>query len=115
MSSKQTSEEAVLYNTTTDATPTQLFLDGASQQLVLPNYSTWLIEVKISARRTDANNESDVFWFAGGIDRQGSAATTAMVGTANSTNIEQSTNWSIAVSADTSGGALKILATGEAG
>jgi len=92
-----------------------LYLDGASQQLVLPNNSTWLIEVNVAARRTDAANESDVFWFAGGIDRQASAATTAMIGTANTTNIEQSTNWSITVSADTSNGALKVVATGEAG
>ena len=114
-SGKQISEEAILYNTTTDSTPTQLYLDGASQQLVLPNNSTWLIEVNVAARRTDAANESDVFWFAGGIDRQASAATTAMIGTANTTNIEQSTNWSITVSADTSNGALKVVATGEAG
>ena len=114
-STKQTSKEVIMYNTTTNGSATELFLDGSSQRLALPNNATWLAEVRVAARRTDAANESDIFYFDGGIDRQGSAATTAMIGTASSTNIEQSTNWDLTVDADTSNGSLRLTATGEAG
>lgn len=111
--STQLSRQAILYNTTTNNSSTQLFLDGVSQQLVLPNNATWIVEVKIAARRTDAASESDVFWFDGAIDRQANAASTAMVGTRDITQIEQQTNWSVSVTNDATNGALNVSVIGE--
>lgn len=112
-SSSQNTKQVVLFGTTTDNTTTELFLNGSSQRLVLPNNATWLIEVKIAARRTDAASESDIFWFDGGIDRQANAASTAMIGTRDITQIEQETNWAVNVTNDTSNGSLKVTVTGE--
>lgn len=40
---------AILRNHTTDATPTNLFLDGISECLVIPNYTAWTFSAQIVA------------------------------------------------------------------
>jgi hypothetical protein len=69
----------------------------------------------VVARRTDADNESAGYEFAGVVDRNGSAATTAIVGTVMKTVLaEDTTAWDCAVTADTTNGGLAFTVTGEA-
>lgn len=110
-----TSKEYVVFGTTTDNTPTELFLDNVSSQILIPANSTWLFEAKISARRTDADNESNIYWIDGGADRQTLASTTQLVGIDTVRQITQMSSWVVDVNCDTTTGALKIVVTGENG
>lgn len=110
----QTSE---LYarNITTNATQTELFLDGSTLRIVLPNDTTWMFEVFIVARRTDADNESAAYSIIGCIDRNTNAASTALVGTPTTTVIaEDNAAWNVEAVADTTNGSLSVRVTGEA-
>lgn len=107
--------EFVLRRSTTSATPVEVFLNGSSAMLVVPNDTTWAFEVLVVARRTDANDESAIYKFIGGIDRNASAATTALVGTVTKTVVAEDTAaWDVEVDADTTNGSLRIMVTGEA-
>lgn len=100
---------------TSDATPAELFLDGSSATLTLPNDTTWAFEIYIAARRTDADDESAAYLLQGCIDRNGSAATTALVGSVTKTVIAEDTAaWDVAATANTANGYLAITVTGEA-
>ena len=103
-------------NVTTNATATELFLDGSSAgRITLSNDTTWGFEVRITARRTDANDESAVYKIEGCIDRNASAATTALGSAIVKTVIHEDTAaWDATVTADTTNGSLKITVTGEA-
>lgn len=106
--------QAVLRNSTTDATETELFLNGATGRLTLFADSTWAFTVMVVARRTDANDESAGYKFEGVIDRQ-SGGTTALVGSVAKTVLaEDNAGWDVTVDADSTNGALRIKVTGEA-
>lgn len=110
------SREYIMRSTTTNATQTELFTNGGTFRLTLANDSTWKFQVLVVARRTDVNDESASFTLDGCIDRNASAATTALVGTVTLSNvIKDSPAWDVTVNADTTNGALRILVTGEAG
>ncbi len=99
---------------TTNGTQAELFLDNSSARLTIPNDSTWAFEILIVARRTDANDESAAYLVTGCIDRNASAATTALVGSITKTVIAEDTAaWDIDVDADTTNGSLRIRVTGE--
>lgn len=113
-------------NFTTDATTTELFLDGFpyagptppagySRRMLLNDNSSWRFEIHLVARRTDAANETSAYEIKGAIDRQVGVATTAIVGTVsyNVTADDSSGVWTILVDADTTNGALRIQVTGE--
>lgn len=107
----------VLRTQTTNATATEMFLDGTggSQRLVLPNDTTWFFRIAIVARRTDADNESAVYELIGGIDRNTTAGSTALVGTRTRTvYAEDNTAWQVDSVADTTNGSLQINVTGQA-
>lgn len=109
----------VARGSTTTATPLVLTFDagaaGTTNQVVLPNDATYTFRVSLVARRTDANNESAAYTFEGCIDRNTNAASTALVGTPVKTILaEDTTAWDVAVSADTTNGALAITVTGQA-
>jgi hypothetical protein len=109
----------VAIGATTDATPLILtFGQGAASttnQVVLPNDATYFFKVSVIARRTDADNESAAYTFEGCIDRNANAASTALVGTPVKTILAEDTSaWDVAVSADTTNGALAITVTGQA-
>lgn len=112
---------ANLRNVTTNATPVELFLDGAAglQRLVLPNNSAWTFEVKIIARRTDLTGSIGSWIFQGLIYRDSTAATTVSPGGSISktstarVGLITATNDPI-LSADVVNGSLKILVTGNA-
>lgn len=100
---------------TTNATQTEMFLDGSSNRLVLANNTTWTFDILITARRTDVDNEGAGYSFQGVIDRNGNAASTAIVGTVTKTVIAEDTAaWDVDVDADTTNGSLRIRVTGEA-
>ena len=113
----------VLSNSTTDATATTLVTDydwtsaGSNNQVVLPNNSVYGFTGIIIAREDSAaTNDFAVWEVKGGAVRAASAATTAL-GSYNINKISESTGaaaWSIAISADTTNGAIAFTVTGEA-
>lgn len=109
----QTSQFA-LYAATTNATPTNMTFDGTNG-IVLSNDSTYVFEILIVARRTDANDESAGYKLTGVIDRNANAASTALVGTVTKTVIAEDTAaWDVDATANTTSGGLNIVVTGEA-
>lgn len=109
------SKEFVLFGLTTDNTQTELFLDNINTQALVPSDSTWLFEIKLSARRTDSANESNIYWFSGACDRQSLINSIQLIGIIDSSEIIQSANWLVDVSVDTSTAALSVKVTGENG
>lgn len=104
-------------NVTSNGTQTEIYLDGATatKRLVLSNDTTWMFDILITARRTDADNESAAYRLVGCIDRNANAASTALVGSVTKTVIAEDTAaWDVDAQADTTNGALVIKVTGEA-
>ena len=101
---------------TTNNTSTEMFLDGSSQRLVLPDDTTWQFRISIVSRRTDANNESAGYELVGVIDRNTGVGTVALVGTRTRTTVaEDNIAWQVDCNADTTNGSLRVLVTGENG
>jgi hypothetical protein len=115
------SGQYILRADTTDASPTDITTDntsaGLADQVVLPNDSCYGFTGTVIAREnSDATNDFAVWEIKGGAVRAASAATIAL-GSYNINKISESTgatNWSIALSADTTNGAVAITVTGEA-
>jgi hypothetical protein len=111
----------VLRCDTTDATAEALRTSSGTastdNQIVLPNNSCYGFTGTVIAREAaSATNDFAVWEIKGGAVRAASASTTAL-GTYNINKISESsgaTNWSIALSADTTNGAVAITVTGEA-
>lgn len=102
-------------NTTTNATQTNLFLDGSSARLTIPNNTTWVFNITISARRATAGDQSAGYTLTGVIDKGTTAGSTALVGTVTKTVIaEDDAAWDVDATADATNGALNILVTGVA-
>jgi hypothetical protein len=109
---------AVLYTSTTNATPSVLTSNGSAagttNQIVLSNNSAFTFSVLIVARQQAAGGTSVASWkIEGIIRREGTAASTTLVNSALTT-FSNTPAWAIAVSADTTNGALAITATGAA-
>jgi hypothetical protein len=104
---------------TTDATVTKITTDraaaSASNQVVLPNNSTYFFDAKIAARRTDVAGEGAAFRIVGCITRDANAASTALIGSPTVTVIGRTdAAWTVVAAADTTNGCLSISVTGEA-
>lgn len=113
----QTTVVVLRTTTTNTTTPTEMFLDGAggTARMVLPNDTTWAFRILVSARRTDTDNSSAAYQFVGVIDRNTTAASTALVGTVSKTVLAEDVGaWDCNVNADTTNGSLRILVTGVA-
>lgn len=105
----------VVRNETADATPTELFLDGLAQQIVLRDGSTWAFEILVVARRVDAVNEHAMYKFFGAIKRDAGVATTAILSVVDKVVVHEDTaGWDCGVTADATNGALVVTATGAA-
>ncbi|MDP6722771.1 MAG: hypothetical protein QGF59_29175, partial [Pirellulaceae bacterium] len=105
-----------LRNITTDATQTEVFLDGSSTQMVLRDDTTWCFSLLIVARRTDATGDRRSWRLDGMINRDTGVATTTIDGTPLKTAIAATAGaatWDVDVAADTTNGALQVLVTGE--
>ena len=109
---------------TSDATPVVLVTDenstpgaGTNNQVILPNNSVYGFTGTIIARENSAQTNDFAVWeVKGGAVRAASAATTAL-GSYNINKISESTGaaaWAIAISADTTNGAIAFTVTGEA-
>lgn len=98
---------------TSNATPAEMFLDGSATRFTIASDTTYMFDVLVVARRTDADNESAGYRLVGVIDNN--AGTTALVGTVDKTAIAEDTAaWDAAITADNTNDALTITVTGEA-
>ena len=101
-----------LRRSTSNNTPSELFLDGSSSRLTIPSDSTYAFRILLVARRSDADNESAAYEFVGCIDNN--AGTTALVGSVTKTVVAEDTaGWDADVTADNTNDALVIKVTGE--
>lgn len=104
---------------TTDTTPLVLnsALGGSANttnQLVVQNNSAYAFSILVAARQKASLGTDSAAWkIEGLIRREGSAATTTLVGTPTTTVISNVPGWSVAVAASTSGW-LEVTATGSA-
>ena len=110
----------ILRSDTTDATAEALTSGGSAStdnQVALPNNSVYGFTGTIIARENSAQTNDFAVWeVKGGAVRAASAATTAL-GSYNINKISESTGaaaWAIAISADTTNGAIAFTVTGEA-
>jgi len=105
------------YGDTTDATATELLLGGtASQRCVLLNNSAFMFSMQIIAAVT-AGGDTASWTIVGAIKRGANAAATALVGVPAVVSTGQDAGaaaWAVAVTADTTNGALKFTVTGAA-
>jgi hypothetical protein len=99
----------VMRRKTTDATPTELFLDGASARLTIPSgkYLTGTINIA-GIKSTGDTAASYIRQFS--IKNQ--ALTTTLVGTVNTIGVDEAAGTSISITADDTNNALKVEVTG---
>ena len=103
----------VMRRQTTDATATQLKLDGSGVRLAIPTDTTWFVQAQIVARRTDADNESAVYECKGGIDNN--AGTTALLAAITPTTVfEDTAAWGVTCTASAGTNSFEVTVTGEA-
>jgi hypothetical protein len=99
-------------NNTTNATPTELFLDGSSIRMILTPQTTWTFSIKLSAYN-DSDN-TGAWWIIRGGIRRNHANGTSLVGSLIEENGGEGTmdTTSVSVSADDTNESLKIEVTG---
>lgn len=106
----------VMRGITTNATLTEIFLDGASDKLLINSDTTVAFSITFVGRRTDATGEGAVYELRGGVDKASTALSTRMIGGVNKMTIsEDSPAWDVQADADTFVGALRLKVKGEAG
>jgi hypothetical protein len=106
----------VLRNITTNATSTELYLDGVSQSFVLPLNSVVSFSIIITARRTDSAGGAAGYQFDGVVMKDSSAASITLIGTPSKTVLgETDSPWDVSLTTNTTNGSLKIMAIGETG
>lgn len=94
--------------TTDESTP------NATNQLILPDDSSYFFSILIVARRADADNESAGYKFEGVVERNAGASTVNIVGsTQTSVWNKTSNNWNCEIVTDNINGGISIRATGE--
>lgn len=110
----------VLRANTTDATPTRVTSDQSSEstsnQIVLPNNSAFVVRGDVIARE-NATGDCKGFEFVAVVKRGPNAAATALVGSGTVTTLfadAGAASWAVSLTADTTNGALGLVATGEA-
>ena len=107
-------------STAANSTPVNLFLDNVSSRIVIPANTSWAVDITIVARTTTAGAAYAVFrrqclvW-------RGVAVGTTVCSTAVTIGTDQGSNagtppagWAVAITADTTNGALDIQCTGSA-
>lgn len=108
----------ILRNITTDATTTELFLDGvtATQRLIFANNSVVTFDILITARRTDATGGGAGYRFVGVIRKDTTAGSNTFVGSVSKTVIgETLATWDANCLASTINGNLEVTVNGVAG
>jgi hypothetical protein len=110
----------VLAKQTTDATATALCSDGnaagTTNQVILPNNSAYFFTGEVISGVTGGGNTKG--WTIEGVIKRGAnAASTALVGTPTVTSTYAdagASTWTIAVTADTTNGGIRVTFTGQA-
>ena len=107
----------ILYNSTSGTVQTELFLDGVSEQIIIPNDTSVHFKVQLIGRRTDVDGENLGIEFKGMIVRNTNAASTSIIGTVVEDRVEDpaSTTWLADVVADSASGAMAIYVVGAVG
>ncbi|MBN1535645.1 MAG: hypothetical protein JW908_02850 [Anaerolineales bacterium] len=100
----------ILRNSTTDATATELFLDGASERLTIQTDRTMAFEIFVAAKR-NAFNQSAGYYFRGVIKNEG-GITSFVPSTVMITLGEDNPAWEITISASDAYDALIIQVSG---
>lgn len=101
----------VARRTTTDATQTELFLDGTGNRMFIESGSTWVFEGQVVGR--SSGGASAGYRFRGVIDNN--AGTTSMVSPPTVEVIAEDVGaWDVAIEADNTNDALVIKVTGAA-
>jgi len=109
----------ILRMASTSGSPAVLTSDGSTtadtiNQIVLPNNSAYAFHGTIVARESAGSGTECAAWKVEGlIRREGSAGTTVLVNSAT-TVLNNAPSWGMALSADTTNGALAITVTGAA-
>jgi hypothetical protein len=109
--------QLVLRGITTNATITEIFLDGATatQRMVLTNNSLWTFSIYVAGRRTDATGGGAGYRVDGVIRRDTTAGSTTLIGAVTKSVLgETNAAWDVTVDADTTNGSLRVRVTGEA-
>jgi hypothetical protein len=102
----------VCRGTSASATLTELFLDGASQRMIVPTNSTWAFDVLVTGRASNGN--SAAYQIRGAI--KNNAGTTSILGTPTfSLLAEDVAAWNASVAADNVNQALTVSVSGSAG
>lgn len=113
----QVSTMVVRYQTT-DGTTQTLTTDasapGASNQIILPNNSSYHVRAEITCKNTGAQ-ESGAFTLEGGVDRAATAASTGIHGFAKTIHHRDDATFDVAAAVDTTNGAVRINVTGASG
>lgn len=110
-------EKYILLIKTTNDTQTEMTADGgagaSTNRISIASDATYTFSALVTARRTDADNESAGYKIEGVIDNN--AGTTAFVGTPTVTILgEDTAAWDVVVEADNTNDALVFKVTGEA-
>ena len=104
--------------TTSNATPTFLTFDGgarsSSNQIVLPNSAIISFSGLVAARQKGSDGTLSAGWKVEGLLRRDANAASTTLIASTVTAIDNTPGWGLALSADTSNGALSIQATGAA-
>jgi hypothetical protein len=106
----------MLHARTTDATLTEMYLDGAAGQyrLTIESDSTWLFHIRIVARQTNADDVSAGYELKGVIDNN--AGTVALASSLTKVEVgEDVAGWDVTAVADNTNDALVVKVTGAVG
>ena len=108
----------ILRCTTTDSTPTTLTSNSGAasttNQVILPNDSTFFFRAHIVGRRSDTDNECAAFIFEGCADRNTSANTVLFVGAPSKQTLARDvSSWNSNAVVDTVNGGISFTVTGE--
>jgi hypothetical protein len=109
----------VLRKITTDATATEVALDGTTTYLTVPASRTLAFTIKLAAARTDATGDRAAWPAIQGAITRDSSGNCRLLGSvtgAGTTTLSDAgaATWTVAVTADTSNNRLAITVTGEA-
>lgn len=103
----------VLRVQTTNNTATEMFLDGSSARLTLPNNTTWAFWGIIAGRRAGATEQSGWWQIEGVIKKDATVGSTTLLSSSDNLKYRDNANWTTALAADTTNGALKLTVTGD--
>ena len=103
----------VLRNITTNATPTELFLDGSATEYIVPVNSVVTFSMLISTRRTDVTGFGGGFKVEGVAHRDTTVASVSLIGATSTTVLGRTIpGLQVAVTTNVATGGIKIIVTG---